>query len=114
MVSLAQTKHSKSEEAFAPVGFDPKTYVAKRSAKDPEFKQAYAALEDEFSALDALLHARHAAGLTQAEVAGRMGINPSSLARIEGSLGSHKHSPSLATLRKYAQACGMHLTINLA
>ena len=55
MVSLAKTKHSKSEVAFAPVGVDPKTYVAKRSAKDPEFKHAYAALEDEFSALDALL-----------------------------------------------------------
>ena len=48
-----------------------------------------------------------------AEVASRMGINPASLARIEGSLGSRKHSPSLATLRKYAQACGMHLTISL-
>ena len=71
------------------------------------------ALQDEFSTLDALLRARKAAGLTQAQVAMRMGINPASLARIESSLGSHKHSPSLATLRKYAQACGMQLTISL-
>lgn len=54
-----------------------------------------------------------AADLTQAEVAARMGIKPSSLARIEGSLGNHKHSPSLETLRKYARACGKRLEIRL-
>ena len=62
--------------------------------KNPAFKTAYDALEDEFSALDALLLARKEAGLTQAEVAERMGIAQSSLARIESSLGSRKHSPS--------------------
>ena len=81
--------------------------------KDPEFRAAYAAQFDEFAALDALLTARKAAGLTQAEVAARMGIKPSSLARIEGSLGNHKHSPSLETLRKYARACGKRLEIRL-
>jgi len=73
----------------------------------------YSALADEFAALDALLAVRKAAGLTQVEVAARMGIKPSSLARIEGSLGSHKHSPSLETLRKYARACGKRLEIRL-
>ena len=81
--------------------------------QDPAFCAAYAAQADEFAALDALLAARRAAGLTQAEVAARMGIKPSSLARIEGSLGNHKHSPSLETLRKDARACGKRLEIRL-
>lgn len=104
----------KPHDSFVPVKFDPAAYVKRRSAKDAAFKSAYAALQDEFGALDVLLRARKTAGLTQVQVATRMGINPASLARIESSLGSRKHSPSLETLRKYAQACGMRLTINLA
>jgi DNA-binding XRE family transcriptional regulator len=92
------------------IPFDPAAHI-QRSLINPEFKAAYDALEDEFSALDALLHARKQAGLTQAEVADRMGIAQSALARIESSLGSRKHSPSLATLRRYAEACGKKLTI---
>lgn len=96
------------------MAFNPTAYAKRRSAKDAAFKSAYAAVQDEFGALDVLLRARKTAGLTQVQVATRMGINPASLARIESSLGSRKHSPSLETLRKYAQACGMRLTINLA
>lgn len=92
------------------IPFDPAAHI-QHSLSNPEFKAAYDALEDEFSALDALLHARKQAGLTQAEVADRMGIAQSALARIESSLGSRKHSPSLATLRRYAEACGKKLTI---
>jgi DNA-binding XRE family transcriptional regulator len=88
--------------------------TARLLAADPELKKAYEALEDEFAALDALLTARTKAGLTQAEIAKRMGIKPSSLARIESSLGDRKHSPSLSTLRKYASACGKRLLIKLA
>ncbi len=110
---MVKLKQRTGGEVFAPVAFDPVAYAAQRSAKDRAFKSAYAVLQDEFSTLDALLRARKAAGLTQAEVAARMGIYPASLARIEGSLGNRKHSPTLATLRKYAQACGVHLTIRL-
>lgn len=102
------------EDTFNPVAFDPVAYAAERSASDAAFKAAHESLLDEFSALDALLRARKEAGLTQAEVAQRMGIAPSSLARIEASLGNRRHAPSLATLRKYAQACGKRLTIQLS
>lgn len=63
--------------------------------------------------LAGLLRARKDAGLTQAEVAERMGVSQPVLARIESSLGSRKHSPSLATLRKYADACGKKLVIQM-
>lgn len=81
---------------------------------DAKFKAAYDALEDEYAALGALLAARRSAGLTQAEVAERMGTTASAVSRLEGSLSSEKHSPSVATLRKYAAACGKKLVIGFA
>ena len=62
---------------------------------------------------DQLLKARHDAGLTQAQVAERMGTHPPSVARLERALSTGKHSPSLATLRKYAKACGRELVIQI-
>nr|WP_233271658.1 helix-turn-helix transcriptional regulator [Paraburkholderia acidiphila] len=79
----------------------------------PEVKAAYDALDEEFSALDVLLSARKEAGLTQAQVAERMGTTTSAVSRLEASLASEKHSPSFATLRKYAAACGKSLRIAL-
>jgi DNA-binding XRE family transcriptional regulator len=69
---------------------------------------------EEGALLDLLLKARHAAGLTQAQVAERMKTQPPSVARLERALATGKHSPSLATLRKYAEACGKKLVLQLA
>ena len=69
---------------------------------------------EEGALLDLLLKARHDAGLTQAQVAERMGTQPPAIARLERSLATGKHSPSLATLRKYAEACGRALELKLA
>lgn len=107
------TRKTAIEDRYQPVALDPKAYAAKLRKADPVFQAAYDALEDEFAALGALLHARKDAGLTQADVAGRMGVSQPVLARIESSLGSRKHSPSLATLRKYATACGKKLVIQM-
>ena len=64
--------------------------------------------------LDALLKARMEAGLTQADVAALMGTQPPSVARLERALATGKHSPSIATLRKYVKACGRQLTLHVA
>ena len=62
----------------------------------------------------AMLEARRqAAGLTQAEVAKRMGTQAPAIARLESSLASGKHSPSLNTLRKYAAALGKRIELHL-
>lgn len=68
-------------------------------------------LEEEFAFLDEFLKARAAAGMSQAEVADRMGTTPSVVARLESGRG--KHSPSLATLRKYAYALGYRVDLRL-
>ena len=68
----------------------------------------------EGAVLDILLKARLEAGLSQAQVAERMGTQAPAVARLERALATGKHSPSLTTLRKYAQACGKKLSINLS
>jgi DNA-binding XRE family transcriptional regulator len=64
--------------------------------------------------LDTLLKARYEAGLTQADVAQRMGTLAPAVARLERSLATGKHSPSIATVRKYAKACGKTLILQVA
>ena len=81
--------------------------------RDPEFRREYDALEAEFALFDELIRARKEAGLTQAEVADRMATQTSAVARLEASGGSAKHSPSLRTLRKYAEAVGCRLEIKM-
>ena len=80
---------------------------------DPDVKAEYDALKDEFSLFDELLHARLNAGLTQAEVADRMGTKTPAVARLEAGGGNKQHSPSLTTLRKYADAVDCHVEIKL-
>jgi len=69
---------------------------------------------EEGELLDSLLKARHEAGLSQAQVAALMGTQAPAIARLERSLATGKHSPSLATLRKYADACGKQLVLKVA
>ena len=68
-------------------------------------------LEEEFAFLDEFLKARAAAGMSQAEIADRMGTTQSAVARLESGRG--KHSPSLGTLRKYARALGYRVDLRL-
>jgi len=76
-------------------------------------RNEYDLLKQEFSLFDELLKARVGAGLTQTEVASRMGTKTPAIARLEAGGGSKRHSPSISTLRKYASAVGCHLEIKL-
>lgn len=101
---------------MAETGYQPVLHDAafrKALLNKPGVKQSFDALEEEYTALHALWDARQAAGLTQADVASRMGTTVSAVSRLESSLRSEKHSPSFATLRKYAQACGKKLVIQM-
>ena len=69
---------------------------------------------DETVLLDALLKARQEACLTQARVAELMGTQAPAVARLERPLATGKHSPSIATLRKYVKACGKSLVLRVA
>lgn len=88
--------------------------VAKLMRRPGVRKEVERIEREEGALLDLLLKARHEAGLTQAQVAQRMGTQPPAVARLERALATGKHSPSLATLRKYAHAVGKKLTLRLA
>ena len=77
--------------------------------KDPEYVREYEALEQEFALASAVIGARTRAGLTQAELAERMGTSQSAVARLESGRGR----PSVATLEKLAEATGSKLRIAL-
>ena len=89
--------------------------VVKKLLRRPGVRAEVDRLEREESALlDALLKARQDAGLTQAQVAERMGTQAPAVARLERALATGKHSPSVATLRKYVKACGRRLVLQVA
>lgn len=102
-----------TRERYQPVPLDIAA-TRKRWSKDPAFVEACEARADEFAALGELVRARQLAEMTQADVAASMGIAQASVARLESSAGSHKHAPSIATLRRYADAVGCELQITLA
>ena len=75
---------------------------------DPEYVREYEALEEEFALANALIGARAQAGLTQAELAERMGTTQSAIARMEGG----RAKPSTTTLAKLAKATGTRLRVS--
>ncbi len=82
-----------------------------RAFARPDVKKAYDDLAEEFAFLDEVLRARSESGLTQAEVATRIGTTQSAIARLESA--ESKHSPSIATLQKYAKALGYKVEVRL-
>jgi DNA-binding XRE family transcriptional regulator len=81
----------------------------KELMKDAEFRKEYDDLEPEFTIARALIEARTRSGLTQREVAKRMGTTQSAIARLE-----RGHPlPSITTLKKYASATNSKVNISL-
>lgn len=97
------------EIKYVPVKHDHQAFVAKARARKG-VSEAYDALEIEYRVADQLLKARARAGLTQDAVAERMGTTKSAISRLEA---AGKHTPSLATLQRYARAVGCDLQVKL-
>jgi len=85
--------------------------LKRRALSRAAVRAEYDRLAPEFALLDEFLKARSAAGLTQAEVAERIGTTQSVVARLES--GKARHSPTLATLERYAEAVGCRLEVRL-
>ena len=75
---------------------------------EPSYKQAYDALEDEFTLVSVLIEARAKAEMTQEQVAKAMGTTQAVVARLE----SGRSKPSTQTLQRFAKATGMKLKIS--
>jgi ribosome-binding protein aMBF1 (putative translation factor) len=80
----------------------------KKLSKNPEYRVAYDALDDEFSLAIAIAQARLRADLTQEELAARMHTTQGNIARLEAG----RSKPSTRTLERFAHAVGARLKIS--
>ncbi len=80
----------------------------KKWLKEPKYRKAYEALEEEFGLASAVIDVRTRAGLTQEELARKMGTTQPVVARLESGRGR----PSMRTLERLAQATGSRLLIS--
>ena len=84
------------------------TELHKKWMKTGQYRKAYQALEEEFAWAGAVIEARSRAGLTQGELARKMGTTQPAVARLE----SGRTRPSLRTLERLALATGSQLSIS--
>jgi ribosome-binding protein aMBF1 (putative translation factor) len=76
---------------------------------DPEVKAEYDRLGPIFAVVGEMIEARQAAGLTQANIAARMGTTQSVVARLE----SARHMPTFDMVARYAAAINRRIDIRL-
>src|ERR1700680_2113293 len=86
------------------------TELHKKWQKEPKYRKAYEALEEEFVLASAVIDVRNRAGLTQEELARKMGTTQPVVARLE----SGRSRPSMRTLERLADATGSRLLISFA
>lgn len=79
----------------------------KEFLSDPANREAYESLEVEYKLYDALIKARIQNKLTQKELAKKLGIAQSALARFE----SGRTNPTLSFIQKIASGLGLKLKV---
>jgi len=79
----------------------------RESLKNPKIKAEYDKLQPEFAMIQAVIDARVKRGVTQKELAQKIGTKQSVISRLE----SGRANPSVAFLKKLAQALNSHLEI---
>jgi ribosome-binding protein aMBF1 (putative translation factor) len=77
---------------------------------DPEANAEYERLGPIFAVVGEMVDARQSAGLTQAELACRMGTSQSVIARLE----SARHMPTFDLISRYARALDRRIEVHLA
>jgi DNA-binding XRE family transcriptional regulator len=97
------------ETKYKPIRHNHKAFLKKAKRRNG-FQEAYQALAVEYEVANEMLAARARAGLTQEAVATRMGTSKSTVSRLES---AGKHAPSLASLKRYAEAVGCKIEIRL-
>lgn len=87
------------------------TQFKKKLLQDPEVLAAYNDLAEEYRLINEMIRARNKAGKTQEEIAELMRTTKSAISKLESINDKNKHSPSFATLKKYAHALGYTISI---
>ena len=81
----------------------------KEQLKNPEFAKEYEALEEEYEVARQIIHARIIAGLTQKELAEKIGTRQSNVSRLENG----NSNPSIDMLKRIAKVTGSKLQVTL-
>ncbi len=89
---------------------DLKKYIAKRKKTDAEFAEGFEEGYENFKIRVLLRQARESAGITQDEVAKKLQTKKSAISRIE----NHSEDIRLSTLRKYAEALGKQIRLEIS
>ncbi|HWR59139.1 MAG TPA: helix-turn-helix transcriptional regulator [Thermodesulfovibrionales bacterium] len=84
-------------------------YIKRRKKTDPDFARGFDEGYRDFKIGVILRQAREEAGLTQEELAGRVGTQKTAISRIE----NHAEDIKLSTIQKVAKALGKSLEISL-
>jgi HTH-type transcriptional regulator / antitoxin HipB len=88
---------------------DLQTYIKRRKDNDPEFAKDFDSGYEKFKIGVMLRIAREDAGMTQEELAQKLGTKKTAISRIE----NHAEDIRLSTLEKYASAFGKKLKLRL-
>ena len=80
-----------------------------KALENPEVKKEYDELIPVYELRKKLIQMRISKGLTQAEIAKKMGTNKSNISRLE--CGENVSFPTLATIAKYANALGYKIKV---
>jgi DNA-binding XRE family transcriptional regulator len=83
-----------------------------KALKNREVKAEYDALSPLFSIKKQLVAARLSKGMTQDQIAQKIGTSKSNISRLESL--NNTYMPNLGTLMKYAEALGLRLDIGLS
>ena len=86
------------------------TKIKEQLLKDKTTNKAYQELDGEFMLIKSIIEKRLAKGLTQAELAHKIGTKQSSIARLE----SGSYNPSLIFLGKIAKALDTKVVVSLS
>ncbi|MFC1490359.1 helix-turn-helix domain-containing protein [Candidatus Latescibacterota bacterium] len=80
----------------------------KEQLQNPEVAKEYEALGEEYEVIRQIIRARISAGLTQKDLAKRLGTQQSNVSRIENG----NSNPSISFLKRIADATGTKLHID--
>ena len=88
---------------------DLKRFIAEQKKIDPEFAEGYDEGYEQFKIGVLLQMSREKAGMTQEQVAQKLGTKKSAISRIE----NHAENITLSTLHKYARALGKKVNLEI-
>jgi len=97
-------------KANGPVGPTVAEHIQQELDSDPAFRKEWERLRANEEVAWSVIRLRMKLGISQEELAGRIGVSSSTISR----LGSGRHSPNFATLRKIADAVGHKVVVSFA